>query len=607
MLKERVKERREVAAEDCWNVEALYPSLESWESDFKEWGRPQTKPHWPEIAAFKDKIGENPEKLRALLTTYFDIERHLYKLHTYSHLKHDEDVAAEVYKNIYGKMTALYNDFRQETAWIDPEILQLSDAKLKEYLNSSALKEFRTYLEKLVRLKPHTLSADKEELLALAGRALETSSKAFSSFNNADLKFPKVHTTSGEELDLSQGKYQLYLQSSDRTLRREAFQTLHRGFLSYENTLCDLINGQVQTHLFEARARNYNSCLEAALFPHQIDVNVYHALIRTVRKHLPSLHRYVELRKKVLGYDKLHLYDMSMPLVMEGKITMDYLSAQDVVIESVGPLGSQYQSDLQKGLIVDRWVDRYENARKRTGAYSSGCYDSMPYILMNYQGTYRDVSTLAHEAGHSMHTLLSTRHQPYWYSNYPIFVAEVASTFNEELLVRHVMQSKSLKPQETMFLINQKIDDIRSTLFRQVMFAEFELKLHEWAEKDVPLTPALLKAEYRKLNQDYFGDSLIIDEEIDIEWARIPHFYYNFYVYQYATGISAALSLVEKVTKEGERAREKYLKFLSSGNSLYPVELLKIAGVDMTSEEPVAAAIRQFDQLVKELEQLLLP
>ena len=366
-----------------------------------------------------------------------------------------------------------------------------------------------------------------------------------------------------------------------------------------------LIHGQVQTHVFDTKARKYASCLEDALFPYQIDTKVYTSLIETVRRNLSSIHRYMEVRKKLLGFSQLHLYDMSVPLVADVDMSMSYDEAKKLIVDSVAPLGKDYQKHLEKGLGDDRWVDKYENLRKRSGAYSSGCYDSMPYILMNYHGTFQDVMTLTHEAGHSMHSFLSAKKQPYHYSRYPIFVAEVASTFHEDLLFEHLME-KLNDPKKKIFLINQKLDDIRATFFRQAMFAEFELMLHNWVESGVPITPLLLKTEYRKLNIDYFGSHVVVDEEADIEWARIPHFYYNFYVYQYATGISAAHALCKKVRTGGETDRISYLDFLSSGGSDYPINLLQKAGVDMLSSAPTEMLIRYFDDLVDRLKKNLL-
>jgi oligoendopeptidase F len=600
---DKLLERQDVPMQDRWNVEALYASWEEWDKDLKIWARPDSSPHWPEFNDFKGKLSD-PKKLFELLEKSCLFDRHLSKLYTYAHLRHDEDVASEIPNTNYTRMVSYLYSFKEELSWVEPELLQLSDSTIEILLSSSVLEPYRLHVEKILRFKPHTLSQEMERLMALSGKALETAQRAFGVFNNADIKFAPAVDQKGNSHEMSHGKYHLYLRSQDRDLRRTAFQSLHKSFLSYENTLCELIQGQVQRHVFEKRARGYSSCLEAALFPHQIDQSVYRSLISNVHQNLHSLHKYARLRKKLLGYNELHLYDIYVPIVAEVNLNMDYTQAEQVVIESVHPLGKEYQEILRKGLTVDRWVDRFENARKRSGAYSSGCYDSSPYILMNFHGTLNDVLTLTHEAGHSMHTFMSCKHQPYQYSQYPIFLAEVASTFHEELLLKHLLEKVSSK-EEKAFLINQKIDDIRATFFRQTLFAEFELKLHEWVENEVPLTPSLLKQEYRLLNQKYYGPDLIVDEDIDIEWARIPHFYYNFYVYQYATGLSASCALSQKVLREGESARKKYIDFLSAGSSAFPIEILVNAGVDMRSSEPVKALIQRFDQLVDELELLL--
>lgn len=603
-IAEMTKERTAIAPQYHWNVEALYPSWEAWKQDLEKWGRENQSPHWPELEPFRKTWNQSPEKLKELIDLCCELDRQLSKLYTYAHLRHDEDVAEETAKIAHSRVITLLYALRQETAWIEPEMLQLPEAELTTLIQSPVLKDYAFYLEKIVRLKKHTLSASEEELLAMSGKALETSSQAFGAFNNADLKFPSVEDSLGEKRELTHGKYLLYLRDKDRKLREGAFKNLHRSFFAYENTLNELLSGQIQRHLLEMRARKYSSCLESALFPNQIDTKVYSALVQAVRAHLPALHRYMKLRKEVMGLDELHAYDLHVPLVKEVDMGMPYEEATKVIIESVAVLGEDYQRALNQGLTQDRWVDRYENARKRSGAYSSGCYDSMPYILMNYHGSFNDVMTLTHEAGHSMHSLLSRRNQPFHYSQYSIFVAEVASTFHEELLLHHLL-SKVKNKEQRAFLINQKLDDMRATLLRQTMFAEFELKLHTWAEQGIPLTPALLKTEYRKLNVDYFGPDMSLDEELDIEWARIPHFYYNFYVYQYATGISAAHALVDKVLKGGEAARDHYLNFLSAGSSRYPIDVLLMAGVDMRTPEPVESGMRHFDKLVEELSHLL--
>ena len=589
------QERTEIALEDRWNVEALYPSLEEWNKDFMRYQE------WPKLETFKGRLAEGPKTILELLKYYLEAESQLIRLYTYAHLRHDEDVAHDLHKQIFIKITILFQKFREAGAWIEPELLHLPDATLTAYLNSPELAPYKNYLEKIVRFKPHILSVKEEELLAASGLALETPERAFGAFNNADMKFPEIVDSQGKKHELTHGKYTTYLRSQDRVLRENAFKTMQKSFLAYENTLCELINGEVQKHLFFAKARKFRSCLEAALFPHQVDESVYLNLIQTVRDNLSSLHQYMKLRKKLLKVDELHMWDLHVPLLSSIDIKMEYPEAEKVVIESVALLGEKYQRDLQAGLKEQRWVDRYENARKRSGAYSSGCWGSMPYILMNYHGHLHDVMTLSHEAGHSMHSLLSWRSQPYQDASYPIFVAEVASTFHEELLLRHLLSQMPEKTQRA-FLINQKIEDIRSTFFRQTMFAEFELKLHQLAEQGIPLTPTLLKSEYRKLNLDYFGPDVVVDPEIDIEWARIPHFYYNFYVYQYATGIAAAHSLVEIVEKQGP---QNYLQFLSSGGSKYPLDLLLTAGVDMRKPAPIATHIHQFEHLTTELANLI--
>ncbi|MBS0630255.1 MAG: oligoendopeptidase F [Verrucomicrobia bacterium] len=603
-IAEGIKERSDVLESDKWNVEALYPNLAAWQAEFEHICHPDKRPHWPELLVFKGKLGTGAKTLKEFFNLSFGTERKISKLYTYAHMRHDEDLANEAHKKGYNLISTIYYEFAQELSWAEPEILALSDEIIKSYLKDPVLADYHFYLERVVRLKAHTLSSESEELIALAGKALSTSPTAFSAFNNADLKFPAIKDSKGQTQELTHGKYLLYLRSKDRELRKNAFQTLHRTFSGFENMIAELFNGHMQHHVFNKRARKYPSCLEASLFPNQIDTKVYTNLVQTVRKGLSSLHSYMTLRKKALKVDELHFYDLYVPLVENVDLRYDYKTAESMVVQSVAPLGQEYQSILKKGLEEQRWVDRYENRRKRSGAYSTGSYDTMPYILMNFQGGFHDLMTLAHEAGHSMHSYMSHKHQPYQYSSYPIFLAEVASTFNEELMFHYLMQ-QNLKPEEKAFLINQKIEDIRATFFRQTMFAEFELTAHKLAEDNVPLTPGLLKEIYRKLNADFFGPEVVLDTEIEIEWGRIPHFYSNFYVYQYATGISAAHALFEKVTSEGESARKAYLNFLSSGSSKYPLDLLQSAGVNMRQEQPIQATLKQFDRLVQELSKLI--
>lgn len=596
------KTRSEVSEQDRWNVEALYPTTDDWKKEFEELCG-KNRPRWPDLKRFEGKLKDSPEGVSRFLDAYFDLDRSLSKLYVYAHLRLDEDLGNDSLKNHFGLISALIHDFQLEYSWVEPELLSLSAQQFQDLVDHPRLESYRFFLEKIGRMRPHTLSYELEEMLALSGKALEAPYKAFGALNNADLEFAPAETSDGEKKDLTTGTYLVYLRDSDRTLRRTAFENLHQAFEKHANTICELLQGQVQAHWFSAKAKKFQDCREAALFPKKVDHTVYDHLIASIHENFPILHEYIALRKQLLRLDTLHPYDLYIPLVDEVETKIDFRSACDLVVESVQPLGQEYAKELKKGLLEDRWVDPYENQAKRSGAYSSGCYDSMPYILMNYHGTLNDVLTLAHEAGHSMHSFLSRKHQPYIYADYPIFVAEVASTFNEQLLLQ-LLKDRAVSKKERAYLINYEIEAIRTTIFRQTLFAEFELQLHRWAEAGVPLTPTLLKEAYVQLNRDYYGPELVLDGGIAYEWARIPHFYYNFYVYQYATGLSAALSLFESASQSTE-AKERYLAFLSSGGSRYPLDLLELAGVDLKSKSAVDKAMMRFKTLVQELKSLL--
>lgn len=604
MTTQQLTDRSHVAEQDQWDVSSIYPSPKEWEAEFSSLINDKNSPPWEKLSSFKGRLGESPETLKQLLEISNNLGRKLTKLYTYAHLRHDEDITNDAHKTAYNRILAVLHDFAEATSWIEPELLAIDQNTLDKLIQSPTLADYKFHIEKCVRVKKHMLSPEEEKLVAMAAKAMQSPHKAFSAINDADFKFGTIIDKTGKEHQLTHGSYGLFLREHDRTLRENAFKTLQGKYLSYENTLTELLNGQVQEHIFNAKARHYESSLDAALFPKNIDTSVYHSLITAVNDNLHHLHRYIDLREQVLNTGPLHLYDMYVPLISAINIRMNYKDAEEIVIESVAPLGAEYQNLLRKGLKDQRWVDRFENKNKRSGAYSSGCYDSMPFILMNYRELLRDVFTLAHEAGHSMHSLYSHTHQPYHYGDYPIFLAEVASTFNEELLMR-LMLERAKSKEERIFLINEKIEDIRGTLFRQTMFAEFELWLHETAEKNIPLTPKLLSEAYRDLNRRYFGPNVIIDKEAEIEWARIPHFYYNFYVFQYATGISAALALAERVCKGGTKERDDYLSFLKAGCSRYPIDILERAGVNMRSPAPVASAIKKFGSLVDLLGQEL--
>lgn len=579
-----------------WDLESFYETHDAWEKHFDQVFT-EAKEGFLRLQALKGTAGKGPTELKNILSTFFDYSRSLDKIYTFAHLRHDENVGNDFYKNSYERSLALIHQFSQAASWVEPSVLALDNHVLQKYLSADELTPYRFYIQRLYNQKKHILSDDKEEILSLAARPQMTARTAFSAFSNADLKFPKVKDSKGKKHNLTHGTYAVYMKSQDRTLRENAFKTLHEAFKGFENTICQLISGHIQTHIFNHRVRNYGSCLEAALSPDNIPTNVYMSLLETTRNNLDALHAYVALRKKILGVDSLHYWDMSVPLVAECDVKFTYDEACDIVCESVAILGEEYQSILRRGLKEGRWVDVYEGKGKRSGAYSSGCYDSMPYILMNFQGTLNDVLTLSHEAGHSMHSFLSNRKRAYHEAGYSIFVAEVASTFNEQLTYEYLLK-KAKNKREALYILNQQIDGIRSTFFRQAMFADFEWKLHNFGEKDVPLTPTLLKDEYAKLNREFFGPQLTIDEELTVEFMRVPHFYYNYYVYQYATGIAAAAYLCEKVKKEGPKG---FLEFLAGGGSDYPIALLQKAGVDMATQEPAEALVAVFRGLLDKL------
>lgn len=592
-----MSERRERPQSDTWDVEALFPTLEAWEEAYKA----VTSAQWLDLVSLRGRLAEGGAPLvHRFLEGYFFFARALERLYTYAHLRHDEDITEERHKALFGKISALFHTFHTEMAWFEPELLEMSDAQFSHLLRAHEVQPYRFFLEKIRHRKEHTLSANEEAVLASAQKPLEAAHRAFSSLNDADLQFGVVKDSAGEEHPLTHARYLTYQRSADRLLRKNAFSQLHGAYPAFHNTLGDLLSGTVQGHLFAARNRKYRSCLEAALFPKMIPPSVYHALVESVRDRVTSLHRYVRLRKQLLGVETLHLYDLQVPLVSSGERHIPYEEAEEMVIASVAPLGEAYQQTLREGLQKQRWVDRYENRGKRSGAYSSGCYDSHPYILMNYRGTVRDLFTLTHEAGHSMHSLLSYRHQLYHDAHYSIFVAEVASTFHEQLLFKYLLE-RSESEAERQALVHEQIEEIRATFFRQTLFAEFELFLHEQAERDIPLTPATLSSKYLDLSRFYFGPEMVLDAHAEVEWARIPHFYYNFYVYQYATGLAAASRLATLVLEGGKAERDAYLSFLQGGGSDYPVALLQRAGVDMTTPHVVHALLDRFDSLLDKI------
>lgn len=590
--------RLDIPEEFRWNLDAMYPTHDHWHQEFNSLQASAT----PYI--YKGALASSAEAVQQTLTTYFSTARKYDILLAYAHLSHYQDMADPQTKALCGKIDQAVSEFAQKSSWIQPELFSLPDSTLQEYIKHPQLIEYSLFLERLARQKPHVRTSSEEELLAQITSALDATSKAYSALTNVDLKFGQIQDSNGNWHELTLGTAPVYSQSTDRMLRKNAAFQLASKYIEHENTITELFAGVVKNHHFIANARHYNSCLEAALSPNNIDVAVYHNLIKAVRSRLDLLHRYNKLKKELLGLDELHSYDLGAPLVTAATKDYSYAKARELVLEAVSPLGSEYQNILRNGLTKDRWADVYETTNKRSGAYSSGCYDCMPYMSLNFKGDLNDVFTLIHESGHSMHTYYSKTHQPFHTGDYSIFVAEVASLFNESLL-RHMLLSRCQNKNERLEILNRALEDMSRTLFRQTQFAEFELFAHTSVEQNTTLTPKLLKDTFLELSKAYSGPAVTADPEFGIVWAVIPHFYNNFYVYQYATGISAALALSDQVLKGNELAKERYLDFLKAGSSSYPLDVLAKAGCDMRSPEPIHKALDVFEAYLNEFEQLL--
>lgn len=499
---------------------------------------------------------------------------------------------------------SLLTELTEASSYIEPEILAIPEETVRKFLaENTELQVYTQYFENIIRQREHVLPREMEELLASAGEMAEGPKDIFSMFNNADIRFPEIEGEDGEPVEVTHGRFISLLQSRDRGVRKRAFEALYGVYGSYRNTLAAVYRANVKQSVFYARARKYTSDLEAALDGSRIPVSVYDNLIDAVHEYLPLMHRYVSLRKRLLRVDELHMYDLYVPMVSEAEKRIPFEQAKDMVLEGLKPLGGEYQELLQKG-FSSGWIDVYENQGKRSGAYSWGVYGTHPYVLLNYQENLNNVFTLAHEMGHALHSWYSDGEQPYIYAGYKIFVAEVASTCNEALLIRYLIEN-STDTREKAYLINYFLEQFRTTLYRQAMFAEFEKITHGLQEKGETLTADRLCRIYYGLNRDYFGEDICIDREIELEWARIPHFYTPFYVYQYATGFSAAIALSGRILREGEAAVEDYKRFLKGGSSMYPLELLRMAGVDMEKKEPVEDALRVFEKYLDEMEGLV--
>ena len=592
--------RSKVKREHQWNLASLFKSDAEWEATFKKWEQ-----QIPGYEKFKGRLGDSAEMLSACLQFDTAIDRTGERLGTYAFLKAAEDQGDSEYQRMKGRYQHVATKAAEASSFIRPEIMAIPEKRMNEFLRARELAEWKVLLERILRYRPHTLGEKEEHLLAMQGQMSEASNQMFRQLTDADLKWPMIRNEKGERVELGHSSFSAFLHSPKRAVRKEAFHTYYKQYDAHKNSIAAALNGSNQRDAYYAKARGYPSALAAALFHDKVPMSVYDNLIGAVHKNLPAVHRYYDLRRRAMKLRDIHMYDTYVPIFSDIDKRHTWDQAVKVVVEALEPMGAGYCVELKRGLTTARWCDRFPNAGKQSGAFSSGSYDAEPFILMNYQPDVLDhVFTLAHEAGHSMHSYYSAKHQPYQYYNYTIFVAEVASTFNEQLLLKHLI-AKAKTKKEKAYLINHAIDEIRGTIIRQTMFAEFEKITHALVEGGEPLTVETLRREYRKLLDLYFGPDFAIDPELELECLRIPHFYRAFYVYKYATGLSAAIALSERVTNGGKRELEAYLGFLKGGCSKYPLDLLRDAGVDMETPEPVNAAMRRFGQLVEELDELV--
>ena len=594
-----VKDRKDIDVKDTWNLESIYANNELWEEDYAALEKDAA-----EFAKLKGAIEADVSKIPAVLDAYYGLHRRLSKLSVYARMRFDQDTTDSTYQTMSAKIGSLGVKIGAASAFVEPEILSYS----KEQLEAAEKENERTAyygrkIEEMLRGQEHTLDAEKEELLAAAGDMAEAPDDIFSVLMNADMKYPDIVLEDGTHLPLTNSTYISYMESPDRAVREGAFKTLYGQIASLKNTFAAIYRGNLKQAKFYAQSRKYSSARAMYLADSNVPESVYDNLLSAVHEALPMMYRYVAVRKKVLGVDKLHMYDVYTPIVAAQNQTYEFEQAKQRVLEALKPMGEDYLSHAREGL-ENRWIDIYPNKGKKGGAYSWGCYDSQPFILLNYTKNLDSVFTLIHEMGHSIHSYYSITAQDYAYSDYKIFVAEVASTCNECLLM-HDLLEKTTDKEQRKYLLNHYLDSFKGTLFRQTMFAEFEKTAHDYCAQGKPLTAEALSQMYLELNQKYFGPDMEKDEEIAYEWMRIPHFYTPFYVYQYATGYSAAVALSAKILKEGKPAVDAYMSFLKGGESKDPIDLLKMAGVDMTTEKPVADALALFGELVAELEALV--
>ena len=596
----RLPPRSKVKEADTWDLSSLYKSDGAWEKDFKKF-QGEIKGY----EKFRGKLDNSAKVLADCLTFDLKVDRLGERLGYYCFLKTTEDQTNATYQEMMGRYQSVAAKAGEAASFIRPELTAISDAKMKKFLKAKELEPYRLYIERIVRYKPYTLSLAEEKLLAMQAEMASAVNSAFTQLTNSDMKFGFVENEKGEQVELSNATFGEFLESPQRSVRKQAFHQFYENYAGHENSIAAMLAGSIHKDVYYARARGYDSARDVSLYADNVPATVYDNLIKSVHKNLPALYRYYELRRRKMKLKKIHHYDTYVPIITELQTNRTWKQAVKLVIDSLQPLGDEYCGVLEKGLTSARWCDRYPNAGKQSGAFSAGSFDGDPYILMNYKPTVlNDVFTLTHEAGHSMHSYYSSGNQPFQYYNYTIFVAEVASTFNEELL-SHYMLENADDDKMRAYLLNREIDDIRGTVIRQTMFAEFEKVTHEMAESGEALTVQSLKQAYRELLEKYFGPDFTLDDELSLECLRIPHFYRAFYVYKYATGLSAAIALSQRVLKGGEQELADYLSFLKGGCSKFPLDLLRDAGVDMESPKPVDTALKYFESLVDELDELL--
>lgn len=594
----KLPKRQEVDEMMTWDLTRIFKNDEAFEAE-----RQAVESLSETMQQYKGRLSESCTILKEAIDHMMTLYRRLEVVYVYASMKNDQDTTNATYQSMEAKATQLYTKVVESVSFFEPELMEIPQSTMNEWLKSDELKEYRHFLDQILRQRAHILSHAEEELLAGASEIFSAPSQTFEVLNNADLKFPIVKNEEGEEIQLSHGVYGQLLESLDRNVRRDAFEGLYEVYDQFQHTTASTLSSHVKGHNFSAKVRHYQSAREASLYGNDIPESVYDNLIEVVNEKLPLLHRYVALRKELLGVDELHMYDMYTPILGEPGLSYSYEEAQQKALEALAPLGEEYLS-IVKEAFNNRWIDVVENEGKRSGAYSSGVYDTDPYILLNWHDSLDQLFTLVHEMGHSMHSYYTRHNQPYVYGDYSIFLAEIASTTNENLLTEYLLQTET-DPKVRAAVLNHYLDGFKGTVYRQTQFAEFEQWIHVQDAKGVPLTSEVMNNYYGDLNHRYYGDAVENDPQISLEWSRIPHFYYNFYVYQYATGFSAATALASHILKGGEKERERYLNYLKAGSSDYPIEVMKKANVDMTQKQYLYDAFDVFEERLNELEALV--